>query len=69
MPTITALLTKQTRQAERSPQLFGTPATYDFTTHPGNPQVTVTLQRTDVPLFFARIFWQESRYDTSQRYG
>ncbi len=31
-------------------------ATFDFTTHPGNPQVTVTVQRTDLPIFFARIF-------------
>ncbi len=28
----------------------GTP-TFDFTSHPGNPQVTVTLERTDVPAF------------------
>lgn len=35
--------------------LVGTPV-FDFTTHPGNPQITVTLQRTDVPTFFARIF-------------
>ena len=32
--------------------------TLDFTTHPGNPQITVTMQRTDVPTFFARIFGQ-----------
>jgi Flp pilus assembly protein TadG len=32
--------------------------TFDFTTHPGNPQITVTMQRTDVPTFFARIFGQ-----------
>jgi Flp pilus assembly protein TadG len=31
---------------------------FDFTTHPGNPQITVTMQRTDVPTFFARIFGQ-----------
>jgi Flp pilus assembly protein TadG len=38
-----------------APQLVGTP-TFNFATHPGNPQITVTLQRTDVPTFFARIF-------------
>jgi Flp pilus assembly protein TadG len=30
-------------------------ATPDFT-HPGNPQISVTLQRTDLPTFFARIW-------------
>jgi Flp pilus assembly protein TadG len=30
---------------------------FDFT-NPGNPQITVTMQRTDVPTFFARIFGQ-----------
>jgi len=38
-----------------SPVLLGTPV-YDFTTHPGNPQITVTLQRTDLPIFFARMW-------------
>ena len=33
--------------------------TFDFTSHPGNPQVTVTLERADVPTFFARIFGQK----------
>lgn len=37
------------------PVLLGTPV-YDFTTHPGNPQITVTLQRTDLPIFFARMW-------------
>jgi len=37
------------------PVLVGAPA-FDFTTHPGNPQVTVTLQRTDLPTFFSRIW-------------
>jgi hypothetical protein len=36
------------------PVLVGTP-TFDFTRN-GNPQVTVTLQRTDLPTFFARIW-------------
>lgn len=36
------------------PALVGTP-TPDFTRN-GNPQITVTLQRTDLPMFFARIW-------------
>ena len=36
------------------PVLVGTP-TFDFTRN-GNPQVTVSLQRTDLPTFFARIW-------------
>jgi len=36
------------------PVLVGTP-TPDFT-RDGNPQITVTLQRTDLPMFFARIW-------------
>jgi Flp pilus assembly protein TadG len=36
------------------PVLAGAP-TFDFT-RPGNPQVSVTLQRTDLPTFFARIW-------------
>lgn len=28
----------------------------DLTTHPGNPQISVTLQRTNLPTFFARIW-------------
>jgi Flp pilus assembly protein TadG len=31
-------------------------ATPDLTTHPGNPQIIVTLQRTNLPTFFARIW-------------
>ena len=31
-------------------------ATPDLTTHPGNPQITVILQRTNLPTFFARIW-------------
>ena len=37
------------------PVLLGTPV-YDFTTHPGNPLITITLKRTDLPIFFARIW-------------
>src|SRR4029077_2937178 len=35
-------------------QVAGSPA-FDFT-RPGNPQVTVSLQRTDLPTFFSRIW-------------
>jgi Putative Flp pilus-assembly TadE/G-like len=38
-----------------APVLVGTPS-FDFTTYPGNPQVAVTLQRTGLPIFFARIW-------------
>ena len=31
-------------------------AVENYTAHPGNPQITVTLERTDLPTFFARIF-------------
>lgn len=40
-----------------TPVLVGAPA-FDLT-RPGNPQVTVTLQRTDLPTFFSRI-WSSS---------
>jgi Flp pilus assembly protein TadG len=40
-----------------TPTLVGT-VTPDYTTHLGNPQVTVTVQRTNLPTFFARIFGQ-----------
>lgn len=36
------------------PSLAGAPA-FDFT-RPGNPQISVTVQRTDLPTFFARIW-------------
>ena len=35
---------------------FSTPPTFDFTTYPGNPRIYVTLERTGLPLFFARIW-------------
>src|SRR6478672_3382016 len=44
----------QNRIAGTAPVLVGAPA-FDFT-RPGNPQVTVTLQRTDLPTYFARIW-------------
>jgi Flp pilus assembly protein TadG len=40
-----------------APGLAAAP-TFDFTTHPGNPEITVTVQRTNLPTFFARIFGQ-----------
>src|SRR5438477_7568835 len=45
----------QNKVAGAAPVLVGTP-TFDFTTYPGNPQVSVTLQRTGLPIFFARIW-------------
>jgi len=45
----------QNKVAGAAPVLVGTP-TFDFTTYPGNPQVAVTLQRTGLPIFFARIW-------------
>lgn len=44
----------QNRIAGTAPVLVGAPA-FDFT-RPGNPQLTVTLQRTDLPTYFARIW-------------
>ena len=35
---------------------FSAPPTFDFTTYPGNPRIYVTLERTGLPLFFARIW-------------
>jgi len=35
---------------------FSSPPTFDFTTYPGNPRISVTLERTGLPLFFARIW-------------
>jgi hypothetical protein len=32
------------------------PVAYDFTNHQGNPRITVSLQRTNLPIFFARIW-------------
>ena len=55
---ITAIL-PQNRVAGAAPVLVGTP-TFCFNCpaypYPGNPQVTVTLQRTGLPIFFARIW-------------
>src|SRR5581483_12140737 len=38
-----------------APTLNGAPV-FDFTTHPGDPQVTVNLTRTNLPTFFAKIW-------------
>jgi len=49
----------QNKVAGAAPVLVGTPTFYfltDPTTYPGNPQVAVTLQRTGLPIFFARIW-------------
>ena len=35
---------------------FSSPPTFDFTTYPGNPRISVTLERSGLPLFFARIW-------------
>lgn len=51
---ITGIL-PQNKVAGVTPVLVGTPA-FDFTTYSGNPQVTVTLQRTGLSVFFARIW-------------
>jgi Putative Flp pilus-assembly TadE/G-like len=45
----------QNKVAGAAPILANAPS-FDFTTHPGNPQVAVTLQRTGLPIFFARIW-------------
>jgi len=45
----------QNKVAGAAPVLVGTPS-FDFTAYPGNPQVAVTLQRTGLPIFFARIW-------------
>ncbi len=55
---INALLVQNTVGGSAPALAAGTPI-FDFTTHPGNPQVTVTLERTDVPTFFAHIFGQK----------
>jgi len=55
---ITAIL-PQNKVAGAAPVLVGTPS-FCFNClaypYPGNPQVTVTLQRTGLPIFFARIW-------------
>src|SRR2546430_16282933 len=45
----------QNKVAGAAPVLVGTPS-FDLTTYPVNPQVAVTLQRTGLPIFFARIW-------------
>jgi Putative Flp pilus-assembly TadE/G-like len=41
-----------------SPTLVGTPTIIYPSGQPGDPQITVTVQRTNLPTFFARIFGQ-----------
>jgi len=41
------------------PQPVGSP-TIDYTTYPGNPHITVTVQQTNLPTFFARIWGKTS---------
>jgi len=45
----------QNKVSGRAPVLVGGAPAFDFT-RPGNPQITLTLQRTDLPTFFARIW-------------
>jgi Flp pilus assembly protein TadG len=52
--TVINSILPQNKVSGAAPVLVGAPA-FDFT-HPGNPQVTVTLQRTDLPTFFSRIW-------------
>jgi len=56
---ITQLLA-QDKVGSIAPSLSAGTPTFDFTTHPGDPRVTVTLQRTNVPTFFARIWGKTS---------
>lgn len=52
--TIINSIVPQNRIQGTAPVLVGAPA-FDFT-RPGNPQVSVTLQRADLPTFFSRIW-------------
>ena len=50
-------IVQENKVAGAAPQLApGSPDFAGLTTNPGNPQITVTLQRTDLPTFFARIW-------------
>jgi len=56
--TATSVITAAVAQnivSGAAPTLNGAPV-FDFTTHPGNPQVTVKLQRTNLPTFFSKIW-------------
>src|ERR1019366_8260564 len=50
-----AVIVQQNKTGGSIPLLVGGAANYGFS-RLGNPQITVTLQRTDVPTFFAHIF-------------
>jgi len=54
---INATLTKNKVQGV-SPSLVGAATPVYPVGNPGNPQITVTLQRTNLPTFFARVFGQ-----------
>lgn len=56
--SIIGTLLAQNKVGGSPPVLVGTPI-FDFSTaRKGNPQITVTLQRTGLPIFFARIWSQ-----------
>jgi Flp pilus assembly protein TadG len=48
----------QNKVSGAPPVLVGGAPAFDFT-RPGNPQITVTLQRTDLPTFFSRIWGRQ----------
>ena len=52
--TVINSILPQNKVSGVTPTLVGAPA-FDFT-RPGNPQVTVTLQRNNLPTFFSRIW-------------
>lgn len=52
--TVINSILPQNKISGAPPILAGAPA-FDFT-RPGNPQISVTLQRTDLPTFFSRIW-------------
>src|SRR5229473_2261304 len=50
-------IVQENKVSGAAPQLApGSPDFANLTTNPGNPQVSVTVQRTDLPTFFARIW-------------
>lgn len=56
--TATSVITATVTQnivSGAAPTLNGAPV-FDFTTHPGDPQVTVNLARTNLPTFFSKIW-------------
>ncbi len=53
--TVINSILPQNKVSGATPLLVAGSPAFDFT-RPGNPQVTVTLQRTDLPTFFSRIW-------------